>query len=204
MWFVHLHVLKMALDSCCSWTHNKERKSKGGIFSFRSFHTSMKLPKHQSASFENRYLKLAFKWSSRLEDLNWIWTLSTIHQGYWVFCSRFQKLCKLKVSKFQKQIILSSHSPKNQRNFSHFSALASKKSWKIVQTQDESTKILIWCYLTQWNSFIALIRPLLKARAKNVKNFVGFLGNEKTRLFAFEIYWPLLVVKKGTFDENCA
>ena len=97
----------------------------------------------------------------------------------------------LKVSKFQKQIILSSHSPKNQRNFSHFSALASKKSWKIVQTQDESTKILIWCYLTQWNSFIALIRPLLKARAKNVKNFVGFLGNEKTRLFAFEIYWPL-------------
>ena len=97
----------------------------------------------------------------------------------------------LKVSKFQKQIILSSHSPKNQRKFSHFSALASKKSWKIVQTQDESTKILIWCYLTQWNSFIALIRPLLKARAKNVKNFVGFLGNEKTRLFAFEIYWPL-------------
>ena len=99
----------------------------------------------------------------------------------------------LKVSKFQKQIILSSHSPKNQRNFSHFSALASKKSWKIVQTQDESTKILIWCYLTQWNSFIALIRPLLKARAKNVKNFVGFLGNEKTRLFAFEIYWPLAI-----------
>ena len=97
----------------------------------------------------------------------------------------------LKVSKFQKQIILSSHSPKNQRNFSHFSALASKKSWKIVQTQDESTKILIWYYLTQWNSFIALIRPLLKVRAKNVKNFVGFLGNEKTRLFAFEIYWPL-------------
>ena len=99
---------------------------------------------------------------------------------------------QLKVSKFQKQIILSSHSPKNQRNFSHFSALASKKSWKIVQTQDESTKILIWCYLTQWNSFIALIRPLLKARAKNVKNFVGFLGNEKTRIFAFEIYWPLV------------
>ena len=97
----------------------------------------------------------------------------------------------LKVSKFQKQIILSTHSPKNQRNFSHFSALASKKSWKIVQTQDESTKILIWCYLTQWNSFIALIRPLLKARAKNVKNCVGFLGYEMTRLFTFEIYWPL-------------
>ena len=25
-----------------------------------------------------------------------------------------------------------------------------------------------------------------------MKNFVGFLGNEKTRLFAFEIYWPLV------------
>ena len=33
-----------------------------------------------------------------------------------------------------------------------------------------------------------LIRLLLEARAKNVKNFVGFLGYEKTRLFAFEIY----------------
>ena len=36
--------------------------------------------------------------------------------------------------------------------------------------------------------FFVLIRPLLKARAKNVKNFVGFLGYEKTILFAFEIY----------------
>ena len=113
------------------------------------------------------------------------------YHGWFTFYARLNKMKELKVSKFQKQIILSSHSPKNQRNFSHFSALASKKSWKIVQTQDESTKILIWCYLTQWNSFIALIRPLLKARAKNVKIFVGFLGNEKTRLFAFEIYWPL-------------
>ena len=118
----------------------------------------------------------------------------SLSHTYWFLKILEKPLCSaalLKVSKFQKQIILSSHSPKNQRNFSHFSALASKKSWKIVQTQDESTKILIWCYLTQWNSFIALIRPLLKARAKNVKNFVGFLGNEKTRLFAFEIYWPL-------------
>jgi hypothetical protein len=29
----------------------------------------------------------------------------------------------------------------------------------------------------------------LEARAKNVKNFVGFLGFERTRLFAFEIYY---------------
>ena len=112
--------------------------------------------------------------------------------------SRF--LLSLKVGKFQKQIILSSHSPKSQRNFSHFSALVSKKSWKIVQAQDESTNILIWCYLTQWNYFIALIRPLLKARAKNVKNLVGFLGNEKTRLFAFEIYWPLFTPAFGFSD----
>ena len=38
------------------------------------------------------------------------------------------------------------------------------------------------------NTFIFLIRPLLEARAKNVKNLVDFLGYEKTRLFAFEIY----------------
>ena len=40
-----------------------------------------------------------------------------------------------------------------------------------------------------------MIQPLLVARAKNVKNFVGFLGYEKTRLFAFEIYWPLVISK---------
>ena len=28
-----------------------------------------------------------------------------------------------------------------------------------------------------------------------MKNFVGFLGYEKTRLFAFEIYWPLVQAK---------
>ncbi len=32
-----------------------------------------------------------------------------------------------------------------------------------------------------------MIQPLLETRAKNVKIFVGFLGYEKTRLFAFEI-----------------
>ena len=35
-------------------------------------------------------------------------------------------LPELKVNKFRKQIILSSHTPKNQQNFSHFFALASK------------------------------------------------------------------------------
>ena len=33
----------------------------------------------------------------------------------------------LKVSKFRKQIILSSHTPKKQRKFSHFFVLTSKK-----------------------------------------------------------------------------
>ena len=36
--------------------------------------------------------------------------------------------------------------------------------------------------------FYFLDSTLSEARAKNVKNFVGFLGYEKTRLFAFEIY----------------
>ena len=50
---------------------------------------------------------------------------------------------QLKVSKFRKHIILISYTPKTQRNFSHFFALASKKSIKIVQTIDKGTKILI-------------------------------------------------------------
>ena len=36
--------------------------------------------------------------------------------------------------------------------------------------------------------FYFVILPLLEARAKNVKIFVGFGGYEKTSLFAFEIY----------------
>ena len=36
-----------------------------------------------------------------------------------------------------------------------------------------------------------MIQPLLEARAKNVKKFDVFVGYEKTRLFAFGIYWPL-------------
>ena len=30
-----------------------------------------------------------------------------------------------------------------------------------------------------------------------MKNFVGFLGNEKTILFAFEIYWPLVDLRSS-------
>ena len=51
--------------------------------------------------------------------------------------------------------------------------------------------------------FFALIRPFLKARAKNVKNFVGFLGYEKTRLFAFEIYWPLGAYWPNIYCDCC-
>jgi hypothetical protein len=53
-----------------------------------------------------------------------------------------QFLKELKGSKSQKQIILSSHTPKNQRKFSHLFALASKKSKKVVETKDKSTKII--------------------------------------------------------------
>ena len=49
----------------------------------------------------------------------------------------------LKVSKSQKQIILFSHTPKNQRKFSHFFALGSKKPYKVAETKDKSLKILI-------------------------------------------------------------
>ena len=42
-----------------------------------------------------------------------------------------------------------------------------------------------------------MIQPLLDPWAKNVKNYVGFLGYEKTRLFAFEIYWTLIEDKSS-------
>ena len=42
------------------------------------------------------------------------------------------------------------------------------------------------------SSVWTIFQDFLEARAKNVKNFVGFLGHEKTRLLAFEIYWPLV------------
>ena len=150
-----------------------------------------------------KYIGIMNEWLLYNSNLTCLFHLSTITERQKLSFLSSLAQYSLKVSKSRKQNTKLSHTPKNQRNFSHFSALASKKSWKIVQTQDESTKILIWCYLTQWNSFIALIRPLLKARAKNVKNFVGFLGNEKTRLFAFEIYWPLVlnVSKNSHFSD---
>ena len=113
-------------------------------------------------------------------------------------------LYPIKVSKFWKQIILSSHGPKNQRNFSHFFALTSKKSWKVVQTKDESTKMLIWCYLTQWNTFIVLIRPLLEARAKNGKNFVGFLGYVwEDKIICFQNLLTFTTEKRQSLNLYC-
>ena len=41
-----------------------------------------------------------------------------------------------------------------------------------------------------------MIQPLLEARAKYVKNFVGFLEYGRTWYFAFEIYWPLVLTLK--------
>ena len=56
---------------------------------------------------------------------------------------------------------------------------------KIKAQKHKTTNLMLFNTI---NTFIFLIRPLLEARAKNVKNFVVFLGYEKTRLFAFEIY----------------
>ena len=39
-----------------------------------------------------------------------------------------------------------------------------------------------------------MIQQLLEARAKKCENLCWYLGYEKTRLFAFEIYWPLIKV----------
>ena len=41
-----------------------------------------------------------------------------------------------------------------------------------------------------------MIQQLLEARAKNVKKFVGFLEYGRAWYFAYEIYWPLLVMSK--------
>ena len=59
----------------------------------------------------------------------------------------------LKVSKYQKQIILSSHTSKNQWNFSHFFALASK-SGRIKKIKVLNCCNFIFCF----NNFLGLFR----------------------------------------------
>ena len=94
----------------------------------------------------------------------------------------------LKVSKSRKQIILSFHTPKNQRNFPHFFALASKsgqiKKIKVSNcVKQHQISIFVLLFL-----FGQLFMTFQKLGQTNVKNLVGFLGYEKTTLFAFEIY----------------
>ena len=55
--------------------------------------------------------------------LNWCYHLTTSRPLVWIYCHRIVK----EVSRSQKEILDSPHTPKNQRNFSHFFALASKK-----------------------------------------------------------------------------
>ena len=85
--------------------------------------------------------------------------------------------CSLKVSKSQKQNTKFSHTPKNQQNFVHSFALASKSGWikkKKLSIVLNSPKLLI-----------QIIKYLY------VQNFVGFLEYGRNWYFAFEIYWPL-------------
>ena len=55
-----------------------------------------------------------------------------------------------------------------------------------------SIKLVFLCF---YFLFRPLFKGFLEARSKKVKKFVGFMGYEKTRLFAFKIYWPLVVFK---------
>ena len=55
----------------------------------------------------------------------------------------------------------------------------------MVETKDESIKILIWCYLTQKNAFIILFRPLLEARAKIFEKFRWFFGISEDKIICY-------------------
>ena len=87
----------------------------------------------------------------------------------------------LKVSKSRKQISKFSHTPKTQRNFVHFFALASK-TWlkqKIKALDDLKglfTTIKSFCFLTQ---------PLLETRAKIYTKFLWFFGVWENLAFCF-------------------
>ena len=52
-----------------------------------------------------------------------------------------------------------------------------------------SIKLVFLCFYFLFGQFF---KTFLKLGQKYVKNFVDFLGYEKTKLFAFEIYWPLV------------
>ena len=49
-----------------------------------------------------------------------------------------------------------------------------------MKALDDLNYLVIRGYLTQWRYFIFVIQPLLEARAKNAKKFVGFLEHGRT------------------------
>ena len=70
-------------------------------------------------------------------------TLSFRVLEYVCVVSSYLRQNLLKVSKSRKQIVSSSHTPKNQQKCSHSFALASKKPLKVVETKYKNMKILI-------------------------------------------------------------
>ena len=102
-----------------------------------------------------------------------------VPKGYQNTKMSFSSLLKsglLKVSKSRKQIILSSHIPKNQRKFSHFFALASKsgqikniKVFYCVEQHQISIFMLLSFVSTTFYGF-------LEARAKKCEHFHWFCG----------------------------
>jgi hypothetical protein len=68
----------------------------------------------------------------------------------------------VKVSKYRKQIFLSSHTPKNQRNFSHFFALASKngriKKIKVLYCIKLHELVFLFAFIFCFKHFLWLFR----------------------------------------------
>ena len=75
--------------------------------------------------------------------------------------------------------------PKEPTKFLTFFALTSKKFQRVVKTKDKSTKMIIWCYLTQQNTFIFMIWPLLEAWAKKCEKFCWFFGVWEDKIICF-------------------
>ena len=100
----------------------------------------------------------------------------------------------LKVSKSRKQNTKFSHTPKNQRKFVHFYALASKK-W-LKQKITWWFELVIRGYLTQYRAFFD--STTFEDRAKECSKFRWL----RTWYFAFGIYWPLNRSARGDVPQT--
>ena len=98
----------------------------------------------------------------------------------------------VKISKYRKQNTMFSHPPKNQRNFVHFFPLASKSGW--IKKLKALYRVK-WPLITNSNHWMPLFFVstfFYRLGQKYVQNYVGFLADERTWYFAFDIYWPLV------------